>query len=41
MELFRECAVHSPESCPVNNVKSREIFVGIKDKLEKICQSMT
>ena len=35
MGLFGAFAVHSSESCPPNNIKSREIFVEIKDKLEK------
>ena len=35
MGLFGVFAVHSSESYPPNNIKRREIFVEIKDKLEK------
>jgi len=33
--LFGVFAVHSPESCPLNNDKSRQIFLGIDKKLEE------
>lgn len=37
--LFGVFAVHSPESCPLNNEQSRKIFLGfeqkIKDSIEK------
>lgn len=33
--LFSILAVHSPESCPLNNEKNREIFKNIYEKLEK------
>src|SRR4030095_2622529 len=32
--LFGVFAVHSPESCPLNNAKSKEIFKEMKRKLE-------
>ena len=33
--LFGAFAIHNPESCPMNNVESKRIFLEIKDKLEK------
>ena len=33
--LFGGFAKHSPESCPLNNVESKKIFLEIKEKLEK------
>ena len=33
--LFGAFAIHNPESCPINNVKSKQVFLEIKDKLEK------
>jgi hypothetical protein len=33
--LFGVFAVHSPESCPLNNQKSREIFLGIEKKMKE------
>lgn len=33
--LFGVFAVHSPESCPLNNKNSRKIFLEIEDKLKK------
>lgn len=32
--LFGVFAVHSPESCPMNNKESREMFMQIQDKIE-------
>jgi hypothetical protein len=32
--LFGVFAVHSPESCPLNNEKSKKIFLGIDKKLK-------
>jgi len=32
--LFGVFAQHSPESCPLNNEKSKEIFINIKDKMD-------
>ncbi|MFQ5782995.1 MAG: hypothetical protein ACE5GR_08105 [Nitrosopumilus sp.] len=32
--LFGIFAVHSPESCPLNNEKSKEMFLQIQDKIE-------
>lgn len=32
--LFGVFAVHSPESCPLNNDKSREMFLQIQEKIE-------
>ena len=32
--LFGVFAVHSPESCPLNNQKSREMFIHIQEKIE-------
>ncbi len=34
-KLFGILAVHSPESCPLNNINNREIFKHIYEKLEK------
>ena len=33
--LFGAFAKHNPESCPLNNVESKKIFLEIKEKLEK------
>jgi hypothetical protein len=33
--LFGAFAIHNPESCPMNNMESKKIFLEIKDKLEK------
>src|SRR5436309_13632904 len=32
--LFGVFAVHSPESCPLNNQKSRKIFLEIQNKMK-------
>jgi hypothetical protein len=32
--LFGVFAVHSPESCPLNNKASKEIFLNIKTKMD-------
>ncbi len=32
--LFGVFAIHSPESCPMNNEKSREMFLQIQEKIE-------
>jgi hypothetical protein len=32
--LFGVFAVHSPESCPLNNKTSRKIFLNIKSKMD-------
>ena len=32
--LFGVFAIHSPESCPINNEDSRKIFVKLGEKLE-------
>jgi len=32
--LFGVFATHSPESCPMNNKASREMFMQIQDKIE-------
>ncbi len=32
--LFGVFAVHSPESCPLNNQKSRKIFLDIQNKMK-------
>jgi hypothetical protein len=34
MALFGIFAIHSPESCPLNNKQSRDSFVQIDDKLK-------
>ena len=33
--LFGAFAIHNPESCPMNNVEAKKVFLEIKDKLEK------
>ena len=33
--LFGAFAKHSPESCTLNNIESKKIFLEIKHKLEK------
>jgi hypothetical protein len=33
--LFGAFAIHSPKSCPINNLENKRIFLEIKDKLEK------
>jgi hypothetical protein len=33
--LFGVFAVHSPESCPLNNEQSKEIFLGIEKKIKE------
>ncbi|MGB9169384.1 MAG: hypothetical protein WCB31_10705 [Nitrososphaeraceae archaeon] len=33
--LFGAFAIHSPESCAINNLENKKIFLEIKDKLEK------
>ena len=33
-KLFGIFAVHSPESCPLNNAKSKEVFMEIHNKLQ-------
>lgn len=33
--LFGVFAVHSPESCPLNNEQSKKIFLGIDKKLKE------
>jgi len=33
--LFGVFAVHSPESCPLNNTKSKKIFLEIQDNMKK------
>ena len=35
VNLFGAFAIHSPESCPMNNVEAKKVFLEIKDKLEK------
>ncbi len=35
VNLFGAFAIHNPESCPINNVKNKKVFLEIKDKLEK------
>ena len=35
LNLFGAFAIHNPESCPMNNVDSKKVFLEIKDKLEK------
>jgi hypothetical protein len=32
--LFGAFAIHTPESCPMNNVEAKNVFLEIKDKLE-------
>jgi hypothetical protein len=38
--LFGAFAIHNPESCPMNNVESKKVFLEIKDELEKASQNM-
>ena len=33
--LFGAFDIHTPESCPINNLENKRIFLEIKDKLEK------
>ncbi|HSL13652.1 MAG TPA: hypothetical protein VK882_05305 [Nitrososphaeraceae archaeon] len=33
--LFGAFAIHNPESCPMNNVEVKKVFLEIKDKLQK------
>jgi len=33
--LFGVFAIHSPESCPLNNQQSKEIFLGIEKKIKE------
>jgi hypothetical protein len=35
VSLFGAFATHTTESCRINNVKSKKVFLEIKDKLEK------
>ena len=35
LNLFGAFAIHNPESCPLINVKSKKVFLEIKDKLKK------
>ena len=35
VNLFGAFAIHSPESCPMNNVEAKKVFLEIKDKLEQ------
>ena len=37
--LFGVFAQHSPESCPLNNKKSKTIFVNIKNKMDSKMQN--
>ncbi|QUC63910.1 hypothetical protein NsoK4_05450 [Nitrosopumilus sp. K4] len=37
--LFGVFAIHSPESCPMNNKESREMFMQIQDKIEANLES--
>lgn len=37
-ELYGVFASHSPESCPLNNTNSKEMFVKIKQKIEENLQ---
>jgi hypothetical protein len=30
VNLFGAFAIHSPESCPINNVKAKKVFLEIK-----------
>ena len=34
MPLFGVFAIHSPESCPMNNSSAREKFIAMEDKLK-------
>ncbi|MHA7647613.1 hypothetical protein [Nitrosopumilus sp. S4] len=36
--LFGVSAIHSPESCPINNENSRKIFMKLGEKLESESQ---
>lgn len=33
--LFGVFAVHSPESCPLNNEKSKEMFIQVQEKMDE------
>ena len=35
VNLFGAFAIHNPESCPMNNVEAKKVFLEIKDKLEQ------
>jgi hypothetical protein len=35
VSLFGAFAIHNPESCPMNNVEAKKVFLEIKDKLEQ------
>ena len=35
VQLFGAFAIHNPESCPMNNMEAKKVFLEIKDKLEK------
>lgn len=35
VNLFGAFAIHSPESCPMNNVEAKKVFLEIKNKLEQ------
>ena len=35
VNLFGAFAIYSPESCPMNNVEAKKVFLEIKDKLEQ------
>jgi hypothetical protein len=35
VNLFGAFAIHNPESCPMNNMEAKKVFLEIKDKLEK------
>ena len=35
VNLFGAFAIHNPESCPMNNVEAKKVFLEIKDKLER------
>lgn len=37
-QLFGIFAVHKPESCPLNNNQSREIFIQLDDKLKSLAK---
>ena len=37
--LFGIFAIHSPESCPMNNKESREMFMQIQEKIEANLES--
>ncbi|HKZ61263.1 MAG TPA: hypothetical protein VJZ68_02440 [Nitrososphaera sp.] len=38
MFLFGVFATHSPESCPLNNKRSRDILIQIDDKIKSITE---